>query len=72
MTPDLRTAILLLMSADTIISKRKFMESACGYPDEYGGDEFLIQAIKKFLTLEEIAPRVAEYMEEFGDAPKRA
>jgi len=49
MSPELRTALLLLLATKTIIKKRKYWEHHCGYSEDYGGDKLLLQQIGVYL-----------------------
>lgn len=56
----MKPAIALLVAAEAIISKRRYYEKICGYPEEYGGDHELLLAIRQYLS----APGVKEIAEE--------
>jgi hypothetical protein len=43
-------ALLLIQAAGTAITKRRAMESMCGYPADYGGDEEVLKSIDTFLS----------------------
>lgn len=50
-------AVLLIWTTAQAISRRRKIEKACGYPSEYGDDEFLLERLKEFLALPSIAIR---------------
>ena len=56
-------SILLLVLTKDIIEKRRLIEQACGYSEDYGNDHLLIKAITNHLNNEEVKPTVARVKE---------
>lgn len=54
------------MVTEQAISKRKWVESACGYPEEYGGDNVLLATITGFLKSRDIADEVNVLRREYA------
>ncbi|MHC4092924.1 MAG: hypothetical protein ACYSVY_22060 [Planctomycetota bacterium] len=61
-------AVNLLSIAECVIGQRRAIEQACGYPEEYGGDEELLRLITRFLA----RPEVAAIAREEKEKAKRA
>ncbi len=55
-------ALILIQAAGTIISKRRELETMCGWPADYGGDELLLKRIDEFLSDSHIKVELKEAM----------
>ncbi len=53
-------AILLIYVAVKILRQRRLGERLCGYPEEYGGDKFLLERMEEFLNKPNVKQRVIE------------
>ncbi len=61
--PEIFTALILIKAASTVIGKRRKMESFCGYPSDYGGDELLLEKMNEFLSNPGIAHELTDAIE---------
>jgi len=58
--------IMLLVMTEDIIKQRRWIEQACGYSEDYGGDHVLIKHITQHLKhpdITHIVSRVKEVMQ---------
>ena len=58
-------AILLIWAAENVLTKRRFYEISCGYPDDAWGDKLLHQRLKEFLASPLVDPRLKELLGKF-------
>ncbi len=56
-------ALILLQATQGVIHKRRKLETMCGYPSDYGGDELLIKRLDEFLSDTNIQHEVKDAIE---------
>lgn len=64
MKKELEVAILLIYVAEKAIAERRRLEAACGYPSEYGGDEFVLEKMREYLDESHVKERLEELLKQ--------
>lgn len=64
MKAEFEVALLLIYTAGNAMSKRRSTEMMCGYPADYGGDQFILEKIREYLNNPSIKEKLKKLLNE--------